>query len=587
MRLSNENEAPNLQRLDRERLSRTERLTGADMLLRTLLLEGVECVFGYPGGAVLYLYDALHGFSGFRHVLTRHEQGAVHAADGYARATGRVGVCMATSGPGATNLITGIAAAYMDSVPLVVITGNVATDLTGTDAFQEADIVGITQPITKHNFYVRDVEELPLRLREAFLIADSGRKGPVLVDIPKDVTAAEGWFRYPSEVRAAGGAEPKPAIDPRQGERALALLRESTRPVLLAGGGVVHAEASDALVRFAERASLPVATTLMGLGAFPATHPLWLGMPGMHGAYAANTALQESDLIVAVGARFDDRVTMRLDAFAPGAAVVHIDIDAAEIGKLVSRAAPMHGDARDALEWLGARWEGPSPRLAPWLERVRAWKTRHPVRYRDDGATLKPQYVVEMIDRSTPDGAIVATDVGQHQMWTALFYRFRRPRTWLTSGGLGAMGFGFPAAIGAAIGCPDRTVVSINGDGGMQMCAQELAVCAVQNIPVKIVVLNNRTLGMIRQWQELIYDGRHSHIDLSGSPDFVKLAEAYGVLGLRASTKEEAERAWRRALEHPGPVLVDFEVDREELVLPMVRQGGALHEMILEEGADE
>ncbi|HZG56442.1 biosynthetic-type acetolactate synthase large subunit [Paenibacillus sp.] len=563
---------------ERERWRKPARLSGAEMLLRTLLLEGVECVFGYPGGAVLYMYDAMHGNERFRHLLTRHEQGAIHAADGYARATGKTGVCIATSGPGATNLVTGIATAFMDSVPMVVITGNVASEFTGTDAFQEADIVGITMPITKHNFYVRRAEDVPRVLRDAFRIAASGRKGPVLVDIPKDVTAAVADFTYPDE------APPEPArLAPAaaaQLERLARRLDESSRPVVLAGGGVVAAEASAALVGFAERANVPVTTTLLGLGGFPGDHPLWLGMPGMHGAYTANTALQECDLLVSVGARFDDRVTMKLEAFAPGADIAHIDIDAAELGKLVPTAYPVAADAREALNWLQGRMK-PSPRRDAWVRTLQERKRAFPLAYRDSETELKPQTVIRTIDRLTGGNAIVTTDVGQHQMWVAQYYRFLEPRTFLTSGGLGTMGFGFPSAIGAQLGRPDRVVVSINGDGGMQMCAQELAVCAIHRIPVKIAVINNGTLGMIRQWQKLIHEERYSQIDLSGSPDFVKLAEAYGVRGFRAETPKEAERAWKAALETDGPALVDFVVARDELVYPMVPQGNALHEMIL------
>ncbi len=567
-----------------------EKLTGSEIMLRTLLLEGVECVFGYPGGAVLYMYDALHGHEGFRHVLTRHEQGAVHAADGYARSTGKTGVCIATSGPGATNLVTGIATAYMDSIPMVVITGNVATEFTGTDAFQEADIIGITQPITKHSFAVRRVEDMSRVLREAFRIAGTGRKGPVLVDIPKDVSAATTDFVYPAEPAWPRGyaAGTRQRIDEAAASRLAARLSEASRPLLLAGAGVIHADAAEELLVFAERERIPVTTTLLGLGGFPGDHPLWLGMPGMHGTVAANTALQECDLLVSVGARFDDRVTMKLEAFAPRAEIAHIDIDAAEIGKLVPTAHGIVGDARETLAWLNARAAAPARTAVPtereaWLRRLAELRLRFPLGYRDSETELKPQYVIEMIDRTTNGEAIVTTDVGQHQMWTAQFYRFRRPRSLLTSGGLGTMGFGFPSAIGACIGNPGRTVVSINGDGGMQMCAQELAVCAIHNVPVKIAVINNRTLGMIRQWQKLIYEERYSHIDLSGSPDFVKLAEAYGVRGLRAETKAEAERAWREALATPGPALVDFVVSREEMVYPMVPQGSALHEMILGE----
>ncbi|CAI6084522.1 biosynthetic-type acetolactate synthase large subunit [Cohnella sp. JJ-181] len=581
----------------RERLLRRERLSGSEILLRTLLLEGVECVFGYPGGAVLYIYDAMHGNPAFKHVLTRHEQGAVHAADGYARSTGKTGVCLATSGPGATNLVTGIATAHMDSVPLVVITGNVATTLIGTDAFQEADIIGITQPVAKHGLFVRHAEDLAGTIREAFAIANAGRPGPVIVDIPKDVSAAVVEFVYPERIELPPSAQPAANPDGEAIRALAAAIRLAERPLLLSGGGVIQSGAAEALARLARGAGIPVTTTLMGMGALPAGDPLWLGMPGMHGTYAANQAILQCDLLVAVGARFDDRVTMRLDGFAQGAAIAHVDIDAAEIGKLVQVDYPVQGDARLSLEALNRELEIaavtaqadvaqagtriPEAARSAWLARVSAWKSAYPLRYRDSDDVLKPQYVIEMIARTTGGDAIVTTDVGQHQMWAAQYGRFDRPRSLLTSGGLGTMGFGFPSAIGAQIGNPDRVVVSVNGDGGMQMCAQELAVCAIHKIPVKIVVINNRTLGMIKQWQELVYEGRFSHIDLGGSPDFVLLAEAYGVKGLRAESKREAEAVWAEALATDGPVLIDFVVDKDELVYPMVPQGKRLQDMLL------
>ncbi|GIO12365.1 acetolactate synthase [Cohnella xylanilytica] len=573
----------------RERMLKRDEISGSEILLRTLLLEGVECVFGYPGGAVLYIYDAMHGNPDFRHLLTRHEQGAIHAADGYARSTGKTGVCLATSGPGATNLVTGIATAYMDSVPLVVITGNVATSLIGTDSFQEADIIGITQPITKHGFLVRRAEDLARTIREAFYIANTGRKGPVLVDIPKDVSADIVPFVYPETIELPGYA---PETEPREADvRELAdAILESRKPLLLAGGGVISSGASGELAELIGMTGIPVTTTLLGLGGVPASHELWLGMPGMHGTYAANQALMQCDLLVSVGARFDDRVTMRLDGFARRARIAHIDIDAAEIGKLVPTAIGVAGDAalvlRTLNEALRERLEEVEDWIeesAPWADHVRRMKHEVPLRYRDSETELKPQYVMEMIARTTGGDAIVTTDVGQHQMWAAQYGRYEHPRTFLSSGGLGTMGFGFPSAIGAQIGNPNRLVVSVNGDGGMQMCSQELAVCAIHNIPVKIVVFNNRTLGMIRQWQELIYESRYSHIDLSGSPDFVKLAEAYGVKGLRASNKAEAERAWQEALETDGPVLIDFVIAKDELVFPMIPQGKTLADMILGE----
>ncbi|WP_241158299.1 biosynthetic-type acetolactate synthase large subunit [Cohnella candidum] len=562
-----------------------ERVTGSEILLRMLLAEGVECVFGYPGGAVLYIYDAMHGNPDFKHVLTRHEQGAIHAADGYARSTGKAGVCLATSGPGATNLVTGIATAHMDSVPLVIITGNVATDLIGTDAFQEADIVGMTQPITKHSYFVRRVEDLARIIREAFHLAGTGRKGPVLVDIPKDVSAAMTEFEYPERIDIPGyslGSESDSVVQEDRLVELLGAITASEKPLILAGGGVIQSEGCEALRAFVDKTGIPVTTTLMGLGAIPAEHGLWLGMPGMHGTLAANRALIECDLLISVGARFDDRVTARLDGFAPRARVAHIDIDAAEIGKLVSASIPIVGDARTVLERLvGKLPDESNADFSDWTSRLRKMKADFPLRYDHSEVELKPQYVIELISRTTEGNAIITTDVGQHQMWAAQFYRFRHPRSLVTSGGLGTMGFGFPSAIGAQIGNPDKIVVSINGDGGMQMCAQELAICAIHGIPVKIAVMNNRTLGMIKQWQELVYEGRYSHIDLSGSPDFVKLAEAYGVKGLRAETPAEAERVWQEALETPGPVLIDFVVSRDEWVYPMVPQGKSLEDIIL------
>jgi acetolactate synthase-1/2/3 large subunit len=562
----------------RKKLLQPDEITGSEMLLRSLLLEGVECVFGYPGGAVLYIYDAMHGNPDFRHLLTRHEQGAIHAADGYARSTGKVGVCIATSGPGATNLVTGIATAYMDSVPLVIITGNVPTSAIGTDAFQEADITGITMPITKHSYLVRDVRELPRIVHEAFHIANTGRKGPVLIDIPKDVSAQTAPFIWKEEINLRGY---NPTVMPNklQVERLLKAIEQSERPVILAGAGVIHAGASEELMEFVRKTKIPVVTTLLGLGGFPSGHEMWIGMPGMHGCYAANKALQGCDLLISIGARFDDRVTMKVQGFAPHAKIAHIDVDPAEIGKTVPTEIPCVGDIKVVLQ-LAAQKAKPA-KSAQWLETIRDWKQSHPLAYRPSDTEIKPQFVVEMISETTKGEAIITTDVGQHQMWVAQYYKFTRPRSLITSGGLGTMGFGFPSAIGAKIGNPDRLVVSINGDGGMQMCAQELAICAIHNIPVKIVVLNNTVLGMVRQWQEIIYDERYSHIDLAGSPDFVKLAEAYGVKGLRAKTPDEARKVWQEALDTPGPVLVEFVIPKFENVYPMVTQGNTLDDMIL------
>ncbi|MGZ9583485.1 biosynthetic-type acetolactate synthase large subunit [Paenibacillus marinisediminis] len=563
----------------REKWSKPEVITGSEILLRSLLLEGVECVFGYPGGAVLYIYDAMHGFDDFNHLLTRHEQGAIHAADGYARASGKVGVCIATSGPGATNLVTGIATAYMDSIPLVVITGNVATSLIGTDAFQEADITGITLPITKHSYLVRDAADLPRVIHEAFHIANTGRKGPVLIDIPKDVSAAKVKFKPVDKVNLRGY---NPTVQPNkhQVDKMLKAIKHAERPVILAGGGIVHSGAHEELLEFVKKTGIPVTTTLLGLGGFPSGHELWMGMPGMHGTYTANMGIQESDLLINIGARFDDRVTGNLNGFAPNAKVVHIDIDPAEIGKNVPTDIPIVGDIRTTLQQVNTAVKH-TDKAEAWRRLIQQWKAEKPLRYIDSDEVLKPQWVIQMIHDMTKGEAIVTTDVGQHQMWTAQYYGFNHPRSFITSGGLGTMGFGFPAAIGAQMAKPDRVVVSVNGDGGMQMCAQELAICAINNIPVKVVIINNQVLGMVRQWQELIYDNRYSHIDLAGSPDFVKLAEAYGVRGFRATNKEEARQAWEEAMNTPGPAVVEFVVAKHENVYPMVTAGSTIDQMIM------
>ncbi len=573
---------PNVQSTEelREKWMKPEVITGSEMLLRSLLLEGVDCVFGYPGGAVLYIYDAMHGFEDFKHLLTRHEQGAIHAADGYARASGKVGVCIATSGPGATNLVTGIATAYMDSTPLVVITGNVATTLIGTDAFQEADITGITMPITKHSYLVRDVEDLPRVIHEAFHIANTGRKGPVLIDIPKDLSAAKALFKPHTEPVAMRGYNPRVTPNKLQLDKLHQAITEAERPLVLAGGGVVYSGGHEELFKFITATGIPITTTLLGLGGFPSGNDLWIGMPGMHGTYTANNAIQQSDLLINIGARFDDRVTGKLDGFAPHAKIVHIDIDPAEIGKNVAVDIPIVGDVKTVLEMLNVNVPH-AAKADEWRAKVAGWKKDKPFRYDDSEEVLKPQWVVEMLNDTTNGEAIVTTDVGQHQMWSAQYYRFNQPRSWVTSGGLGTMGFGFPSAIGAQMANPERLVISINGDGGMQMCSQELAICAINNIPVKIVILNNQVLGMVRQWQELIYDNRYSHIDLAGSPDFVKLAEAYGVKGLRATNKEEAQAAWKEAMDTPGPVVVEFVVNKHENVYPMVTQGSTIDQMLM------
>lgn len=567
----------------KDRLSTPGVISGSEILLRSLVLEDVDCVFGYPGGAVLFIYDAMHGFSDFHHLLTRHEQGAIHAADGYARASGKVGVCIATSGPGATNLVTGIATAYMDSVPLVVITGNVATTLIGTDAFQEADITGITMPITKHSYLVRKAADLPRIIHEAFHIANTGRKGPVLIDIPKDVSAELTMFEPVTEVSIRGY---NPTVHPNklQVDKMIKAIQEAERPIVLAGGGVVYSGAHEELHEFIKKSGIPITTTLLGLGAFPSGEDLWLGMPGMHGTYTANTSIQAADLLINIGARFDDRVTGKLAGFAPHAKIVHIDIDPAEIGKNVPTDIPIVGDVKSVLQ-LANKDVKYAAKADAWRAQLLASKLEKPFRYTDSDEELKPQWVIEMLYEESKGEAIVTTDVGQHQMWAAQYYKFNKPRSFVTSGGLGTMGFGFPSAIGAQMANPDRLVISINGDGGIQMCAQELAICAINNIPVKVVIINNQVLGMVRQWQELIYDNRYSHIDLSGSPDFVKLAEAYGVRGFRASNKEEARTAWIEAMNHPGPAVVEFVVRKHENVYPMVTQGSTIDQMLM--GDDE
>ncbi len=551
-------------------------LTGAQMVLAALEAEEVEVVFGFPGGAVLTLYDEIYK-SGFRHILTRHEQGAAHAADGYARTTGKTGVVFATSGPGATNLVTGIATAYMDSIPMVFITGQVATAYIGTDAFQEADITGITLPITKHSYLVKEVGELPHVFKEAFHIAGTGRKGPVLIDLPKDIQVAQGDFNYPDKVEMPS-YRPTYGGHMKQITRAVAAIRKAKAPLLYAGGGVISSNAHEELLELSRKGSIPVTTTLTGLGSIPSDFPLFLGMPGMHGTYAANHAINETDLLITIGARFDDRVTGRLDTFAPGARVIHVDIDPAEIGKNVMVDIPIVGDVELVLkEFLRHLKPGDT---AQWCEKVQEWKRRHPLYYERNSSLLKPQYVIEEFSRLTEGEAIVTTDVGQHQMWVAQYYRFKYPRTLLSSGGLGTMGFGLPAALGAQVAHPDHLVICFAGDGSIQMNSQELATAVHYNLPVKVAVINNQYLGMVRQWQKFFYEGRYSQTSMSGSPDFVRLAEAYGATGLRVETPAETSSTIETALQTPGPVVIDFVVDPEENVLPMVAPNTSIVEMI-------
>lgn len=553
------------------------KLTGAKILVESLRKEGVDVMFGYPGGVVLPIFDALYD-APIKFVLVRHEQGAAHAADGYARATGRVGVCLATSGPGATNLITGIATAYMDSVPMVAITGQVKTSLIGNDAFQEADITGITRPITKHNYLVKNVEDLSLVVKEAFHVASTGRPGPVLIDLPVDVQFQETEFNYPAEV-SMRGYKPTYFGHPGQIKRAAKLISSAKRPVIYAGGGVIISNAYAELRELAEKIQAPVTTTLLGLGGFPQTHELSLGMLGMHGTAYANHSIMESDLIIAIGARFDDRVTGRLDAFAPNAKVIHIDIDPASVSKNVEVDIPIVGDAKNILIELNKVVKKPD--TAEWLTRVHEWKKHHPLRYHDGVGKIKPQYVIEQIYEVTKGDAVICTEVGQNQMWSAQFYKYDRPRSFISSGGLGTMGYGLPAAIGAKIGCPEKLVFDIAGDGSIQMNIQELATAVEYHVPVKVAILNNGYLGMVRQWQQLFYKKRYSYTRLPQLPDFVKLAEAYGAVGIRVKDKHEVRPAIEKAISIDKPVFIDFIVEEEENVFPMVPAGEAINKMIM------
>jgi acetolactate synthase I/II/III large subunit len=558
-------------------------MTGAQILMTMLKQEGVDTLFGFPGGAVIDIYDEL-ARTDIRHILVRHEQGAVHAADGYARASGKVGVCLVTSGPGATNTVTGIASAYADSIPVVIITGQVPTHLIGNDAFQEVDIVGITRPCTKHNYLVKSLPDLAPTLKEAFHLARSGRPGPVLVDIPKNVANGRMEYLPPGENRIRPySTVPQPHA--KQLRSVAKLIREARRPLIFAGGGVILSGGSEELTRLARRAQMPVTTSLMGLGAFPGEDPLFLGMIGMHGTYASNMSTGACDLMLAVGVRFDDRVTGKTDAFASQAAIVHIDIDPTSIRKNVPVSVPVVGDCRICLQRLNEliadeQMQDMAFKRKEWLERIAQWKTSQPLSYRQ-GESIKPQYVVEQVHALTRGEAIITTEVGQNQMWAAQFYRFNRPNHFITSGGLGTMGFGLPAAIGAQIACPDKTVVDIAGDGSIQMNIQEMATAVQYNLPVKIVILNNGYLGMVRQWQELFYGGRYSATRMNHAPDFVKLAEAYGAVGLRATRPDEVTPVLKEGLSVRRPVIMDFVVEAEEGVYPMVPSGAPLTEMLL------
>jgi acetolactate synthase-1/2/3 large subunit len=559
------------------------KLKGSQILLKMLEEEKVDIIFGYPGGSVLDIYDQLYK-SNIKHILVRHEQGAVHAADGYARATGKVGVCLVTSGPGATNTVTGIATANMDSIPIVVFTGQVPTALIGNDAFQESDITGITRPCTKHNFLVRSVEELASTIKEAFHIARSGRPGPVLVDLPKNVMATETDYD-PASIKIRNyDIFHKPA--PKKMAQVLEMLTQAKKPLIMTGGGVILGKAAAELTELARLYQIPVTGTLMGLGSFPGTDPLWLGMLGMHGTFYANMAVSHCDLLIAVGVRFDDRVTGTIETFAANAKIIQIDIDPSSINRNVVVELPIIGDTKatlgDMIKFLAEHNYTPSPtERSEWLKQTAEWREKVPLTYCQNGQVIKPQYVIETLRKLTKGNVIVTTEVGQNQMWTAQFFQFDKPNTFITSGGLGTMGYGLPAAIGVKCAFPDKQVVDIAGDGSIQMNIQELATAAQYNISVKIVLLNNGYLGMVRQWQELFYEKRYSHTDMSYAPDFVKLAEAYGIVGLRAIKPEEVEPVLQKGLSIDKPVLMDFQVSREECVYPMVRPGESISEMEL------
>jgi acetolactate synthase-1/2/3 large subunit len=553
-----------------------KKMTGAEILLRSLIEEGVEVVFGYPGGAVLGIYDVLLEFPEIRHIRTRHEQGATHAAEGYAKATGKPGVVLVTSGPGATNTVTGIADAMMDSVPIVVFTGQVAMEMIGNDAFQEADIVGITRPITKHNYLIRNVDEIAKVVKEAFFIATTGRPGPVLVDLPKNIMAQKSYFEHPQSV-ALRGYKPVVEGNPKQIKKAVEAINIAKRPVLYVGGGAVQSNAAGELKELAEKLRCPVTTTLHGLGIFPHDNPLSLGMLGMHGTWYANMAVHYCDCLIAVGARFDDRVTGKIESFAPEAKVVHIDIDPASISKNVRVDVPVVGDVKNVLKKLNALVE--PLETTDWLTTIDQWKREHPLRFEADKG-LKPQYIIEMLGKITNGNAVVVSDVGQQQMWTAQFFKWMHPRTHISSGGLGTMGFSLPAAMGAAVGRTDIPTISISGDGGFQMNVQELGTIAEYKLPLKVLIINNGYLGMVRQWQDLFLRKRYSHVNMV-NPDFVKLAEAYGFRARRISSVAEVEPALRETLAYnEGPVLLEFVVEREENVFPMIPAGQTVEQIM-------
>jgi acetolactate synthase-1/2/3 large subunit len=557
-------------------------MRAVDAIMECLKNEDVEVVFGIPGGANLPTYDALYD-AGIRHVLCRHEQGAGHAAEGYAKASGKVGVALATSGPGATNLVTAIADAMMDSVPSVFLTGQVRTELIGTDGFQEADVTGITMPIVKHSILIQDPRDIPGAVHEGFHIARTGRPGPVLIDIPQDLSRADIPYE-PVDTVNLPGYQPTTEGNAKQIRLAAKALANARRPVIYAGGGVVNANAAKELTDLCLSDRFPVTCTVMGLGAFPAPHEQWLGMLGMHGTRAANYAMDEADLICAIGARFDDRITGKLSEFAPRAKFIHIDIDPAEISKNVPAHIPIVGDAKKILPKLVREYralETDSSRLESWWQRINGWQEKHPLRYEDsEDSEIKPQYMIEAMYEATGGDAIVTSDVGQHQMWCAQYFHFSKPRRWINSGGLGTMGFGLPSAMGAKVACPDDTVICLAGDGSLQMTSQELATCVSEGIAVKVFIMNNGYLGMVRQWQELFWERRYSAVDMGATPDWVKLADAYGALGMRATKKEELVDSMRTAIEADGPVVVDVQVTKEENCYPMIPAGQAARDMV-------
>ncbi|MCK4916997.1 MAG: biosynthetic-type acetolactate synthase large subunit [Candidatus Omnitrophica bacterium] len=554
-------------------------MNGAKILIESLTKEGVEVIFGYPGGSVIPFFDALYD-SPIRFILTRHEQAAAHAADGYARSTGKVGVCLATSGPGATNLVTGIATANMDSVPIVAITGQVKTTLIGNDAFQEADLTGITRSITKHNYLVKDVKDLAYTVKEAFYLANTGRPGPILIDLPVDVQMQDIDFIYPEKVEIRS-YHPDMFGHPAQIKKAVKLINESNRPVILAGGGVVISGANKELLEFAEKINVPVAITFMGLGGFPSTNHLSLDMPGMHGTGYANLAITESDLLISVGCRFDDRITGKLEGFAPKAKIIHVDIDPTSISKNIKVDVDLIGDAKNVLGQLNEEIEvSKLLDLSEWHKKIEGWKSKHPLGYKmEESGKTKPQYIVEEIYKQTEGKALIATEVGQNQMWAAQFYKFDYPRNFISSGGLGTMGYGFPAAIGAKIANPEKQVILIAGDGSIQMNIQELATLSTYDIDIKIIILNNHCLGMVRQWQELFYDRRYSGTPLK-NPDFVQVAKGYGIKGIKVKKISEVKKAIKEILSYNGPVMADFQIEEEENVFPMVPAGEAINRMI-------